>query len=656
MLTIIRLDQPQNGSVMRQGELVIYSPLVGFSGSDAFTYSVSDGRGGTASAVVSVSVFGDTFASTVWIDAAQGGSIRAGDSTLLVPSGALTQSTFITISEPILGMTMQADGMKVVSLEPSGLEFSIPATLTIAYGDPGSYDEDLMEVAALSEQTGQWEPQAIVAQDKTANTVDVRVEHFSSRFAYIDDPLYVVMEIPGKFLKPGHVLVRMDGHYDTGKPANGCNGTAVWLPGHTGIFSHVVGATPNSAGDPWLIEANVGGDFQWSCLAKGDVHTRRLDDFITESCGFYMGAMYHISADENQMNRAVTEAQSQLGKGYVVVGQGKFQTNCFSCVGLVEYAYDQVGASIIPEGEELPAITPLQQYRLLRPVDEITAQVGEQIRIPMKGLYFVQDPLIHTNNHYERTLLFPAATSLPGGSSYSGGLFEWTPQRTDAGSSHLVQFQMQLRVAGKERISTRNLTIHVQDASNQAPTAVDDAAVIAATGSVVVNVLTNDTDPDGDELTVTAVGSPRSGMAVRISGSTLAYTPTLGFIGTDAFTYTVSDGLLTDTASVNVTVSAAQPGWNRIQTADSPSARFGLGMAYDSYRNVSVLFGGAPADALAQTWEYDGANWRAVTTQNYPTNDTGRQWPTTLTAVSLSYSAEPTVPILHRPTLGNTTV
>jgi hypothetical protein len=45
--------------------------------------------------------------------------------------------------------------------------------------------------------------------------------------------------------------------------------------------------------------------------------------------------------------------------------------------------------------------------------------------------------------------------------------------------------------------------------------------------------------------------------SVFIDGSTVTYTPNAGFNGTDSFTYTATDGVLTDTANVIVTVNAA---------------------------------------------------------------------------------------------------
>ncbi|HEX4925028.1 MAG TPA: Ig-like domain-containing protein, partial [Bdellovibrionales bacterium] len=94
-------------------------------------------------------------------------------------------------------------------------------------------------------------------------------------------------------------------------------------------------------------------------------------------------------------------------------------------------------------------------------------------------------------------------------------------------------------------------------AANVAPVAVDDAIDMnQSDGSVVINVLSNDTDTNGDYLTVTAKTNGVSGtVTIAGDGRSVTYTPTGGAAGRDAFTYTVSDGQGgTDTGTVTVDV------------------------------------------------------------------------------------------------------
>ena len=91
---------------------------------------------------------------------------------------------------------------------------------------------------------------------------------------------------------------------------------------------------------------------------------------------------------------------------------------------------------------------------------------------------------------------------------------------------------------------------------NDAPIAVNDVATVTedTTGNII-NVVANDSDPDGDLLTV-ASASALNGTATP-SGSSVVYTPNADFSGQDTITYTISDGNGgTDTATVAVTVTA----------------------------------------------------------------------------------------------------
>jgi hypothetical protein len=91
---------------------------------------------------------------------------------------------------------------------------------------------------------------------------------------------------------------------------------------------------------------------------------------------------------------------------------------------------------------------------------------------------------------------------------------------------------------------------------NDVPVANDDAISVAIDTPVDVSVLTNDSDVDGDTLSISTASDPPHG-AATMNGSQITYVPDSGFVGTDSFTYTISDGTHTDTAQVTVTVRPA---------------------------------------------------------------------------------------------------
>src|SRR2546426_176262 len=89
--------------------------------------------------------------------------------------------------------------------------------------------------------------------------------------------------------------------------------------------------------------------------------------------------------------------------------------------------------------------------------------------------------------------------------------------------------------------NTATATIPVA-AVNDAPVAGNDAATTAEDTAVTIAVLGNDTDVDGDTLTVTGVSAPQHGSAASHPDGTVTYTPAANYNGADKFTYTISEG------------------------------------------------------------------------------------------------------------------
>nr|WP_322714928.1 Calx-beta domain-containing protein [Nostoc sp. ChiSLP03a]MDZ8216167.1 Calx-beta domain-containing protein [Nostoc sp. ChiSLP03a] len=96
-----------------------------------------------------------------------------------------------------------------------------------------------------------------------------------------------------------------------------------------------------------------------------------------------------------------------------------------------------------------------------------------------------------------------------------------------------------------------------------APVANNDRATTNQTQPVTINLLSNDTDTDSsiNPTTLTIKTNPSNGaIALNLDG-TVTYTPNPSFVGTDTFTYTITDtdGLTSNTATVNVTVKNIAP-------------------------------------------------------------------------------------------------
>ncbi|MCP4425452.1 MAG: hypothetical protein GY803_13245 [Chloroflexi bacterium] len=94
---------------------------------------------------------------------------------------------------------------------------------------------------------------------------------------------------------------------------------------------------------------------------------------------------------------------------------------------------------------------------------------------------------------------------------------------------------------------------------NPALVAINDETHTQYNTPVLIDVLVNDIPgPNGNPIMLGNVDDPISGMAI-ISNTYILYTPTQDiYVATDAFTYTITDGVVTDTAMVTVTIMSSR--------------------------------------------------------------------------------------------------
>ena len=131
------------------------------------------------------------------------------------------------------------------------------------------------------------------------------------------------------------------------------------------------------------------------------------------------------------------------------------------------------------------------------------------------------------------------------------GTVRYTPNSGFSGSD---QFTYQIRDNSGTLSNVATVDINV----NAPPVAVDDQATAYSNGSARIAVLANDSDPDGqlDPASVTLVRAPSNGRATVQPDGTVVYVPSVGFLGSDSFSYTVADddGDVSNEATVDVVV------------------------------------------------------------------------------------------------------
>jgi hypothetical protein len=130
----------------------------------------------------------------------------------------------------------------------------------------------------------------------------------------------------------------------------------------------------------------------------------------------------------------------------------------------------------------------------------------------------------------------------------------YTPNTGATGTDHISYV-----VTDGFLVSFGTITITIGGGNTAAPSAGADFYTVKKDSLVNrFEVLVNDSDLEGRPLFIAAATQGAHGTVVIAVGSTaILYTPHPGFQGTDSFTYTVSDGLLSTTATVTVSVQGA---------------------------------------------------------------------------------------------------
>lgn len=140
--------------------------------------------------------------------------------------------------------------------------------------------------------------------------------------------------------------------------------------------------------------------------------------------------------------------------------------------------------------------------------------------------------------------------------------------------------------------------------TNQSPIARNDQLSVAQDGSLTIpfaSLLVNDSDPDGDPLSVTGIFLASGGGTLSLSEGSAVYTPAAGATGTARLTYTVSDPSgSTDTASVTIAINAVGP-------VNAAPVFATDGGAFATLGNTPVAFTVVASDADGDTLGYSAS-------------------------------------------------
>ncbi|MGB6301982.1 MAG: tandem-95 repeat protein, partial [Rivularia sp. (in: cyanobacteria)] len=172
---------------------------------------------------------------------------------------------------------------------------------------------------------------------------------------------------------------------------------------------------------------------------------------------------------------------------------------------------------------------------------------------------------------------------------------QWTPDEWNA-SKQLTSAQWE----ATEEFTANDWNSIIQGGTNTPPQAVNDSTTTNEDTAIEIDVLSNDTDAENNPLTLSINETATKGTATvndngtptDLSDDTITYTPNSNFNGTDSFTYTVSDGTDSTSATVDITVNPI----NDLPVAANDTAE----------TNQDQLLTILPSDLLSNDSDIDG--------------------------------------------------
>ncbi|MHA7246763.1 Ig-like domain-containing protein [Arthrobacter tecti] len=621
-LSVSEVSTPANGTAAVNADgTITYTPNASFSGTDTFTYTVSDSAGGTDTVTVSVfvpdavPVAADDSATTPYntvvdVDVLANDTDNNGQ-PLSIVAGSLTVPT--DADGQIRGSAEIVDG-QVRYTPPAGFSGAVTFDYTVTDGMGGTSTDVGMVSIVVENAPPTAENDLATTETDTPVTIDV--------LANDTDPNGTTLQIVGTgTAEDGRVTVEPDGTVTYYAPNPGFKGTDTFTymvsdgnggtdegtvtvtvknaaptvtnerrstPGGTAVGVPVLINDTDPNGDPLAI-----ADFQ-ATTPNGTI-TQQGDELIYTPAAGFQGTdtfTYTVSdgdggttegtvtievvnttpvanddsasamaepggsitldalADDTDANGdplTITGVTRGIG-GTVAVVDGRLVYTYFDdFAGVDAFTYSisdgRGGASTTTVTVTVLNGNPITQ------ADSASTTRGTPVTVD--ALANDTDP---NDDAISLTFVQQPAN---GTAEVVDGQVRYTPA-ADFSGTDTVTYRVSDARGG---VSTGTITVTV---NNQGPDAVDDTAPTDAGEAVTVDVLANDSDPEGDSLAITTTSIPANGTVEINADGTLTYLPANGYAGEDSFTYTVSDGNGgSDTATVRVTTGNAAPLANR---------------------------------------------------------------------------------------------
>ncbi len=543
-LTLTSVEAAENGGVEIAGDAIVYSPDPGFDGVDGFRYSVADGRGGTASAGVTVGVAVANRApvavgETVVVDENASATIAllANDSD---PDG--DPLAIESVSEPQNGR-LERDGAVVVYTPGRGFHGVDLFTYTVSDGRGGVATASVaLTVLEINE--------APIARDD-AGVTDEDTSVALAVLVNDEDPDGDALAVES-VSPPAHGVATVDGAQVVYVPAPNYGGEDE--------FRYVVrdehGATSSA-----LVRVHV--DAINDAPIAGDDTAMTLEDVplaipvLTND----------VDADGDTLS--IESLSQPLHGAATVVGGGILYTPSADYYGADQFTYVAADGR---GGSALATVTVT-----VASVNDFPTAGNDEAVTPEDVSVSVL--VLANDRDADGDALVVQAVTQPA-HGVATNLRDHVVYEPSSGWSGTDTFGYTVS-DGRGGSATGQVSITVMP-TNHNPVAQDDSATTSGE-MVQIQVLANDRDSDGDFLIVQATADPEHG--VVMNGRTgISYIPNTGFHGVDSFSYVVSDGN-GGTATASVVVAVAEPNGAPVARGDSGVTTQGTPIVLDVLLN-----------------------------------------------------------------------
>jgi VCBS repeat-containing protein len=569
-LTVTSVTDGANGTVtINEDGTLTYTPESSFSGTDSFTYTISDGQGGMDSATVTVTVEGATTAPLAEAD-----SIATSEDTAVTYNALVNDSDVDGDSLTVTSVTDGANG--TVSINEDGTVTYTPDadfngtdsfTYTIEDGQGDTHSATVTVTVAPVNDTPIAEADSLSTSEDTAVTYNVLGNDSDAD----GDSLTVSSATDGAH---GTVTINGDGTvtYTPEADFNGSDSfTYTISDGNGGTGTATITVTVAAVNDAPLAEADslsTSEDTAVTYNVLGNDSDIDGDSLIIKSASD--GAHGTVEVNSDGTVTYIPEANFNGTDSFtysIEDGQGG-RNNATVTVTVAPVNDAPVAEADAVATSEDTAVT----YNVLGNDSDVD---GDSLTVSS----------VTDGAHGTVTI-------------NDDGTVTYTPEADFSGSDSFTYTISD----GQGGTDTATVTVTV-DAVNQAPVAEADSLSTGEDTAVTYKVLGNDTDVDGDDLTVTSASDGANGTVTINGDGTVTYTPNSDFNGSDSFTYTVSDGNGgTDTATVKVTVSPVNDA--PVAEADSLSTNEDTAVTYNVLGNDSDIDG----DSLTIKSVTEGAN------------------------------------------------